>query len=244
MRLILILLPFVSLVLNCVLAVGDRQLYASRTSNSVASSKMNEPVPSGTIFGPWKVGKPLGRGEFGFVQEVEPAVPGSLSTFVPAGVHPSKAFAIKLCYAIGTGADKLAKTPASRQSVTVFREYTLYQSVFAHPGNKHILKVPMGNATGEALGPDPKKPGQKIMYRWLTMPRLGASLKDRMEGASTPLSWPTASAIAVQIVRIPLLHLFLCMLHVNSFLCMVCSWMHCNMFTVRDTCLSTSTQET
>lgn len=139
---------------------------------------MEHPVAPGTLLGGWTVGKVLGKGAFGYVQE---ATRKDL---------PGEVFAIKMCGLIGKGADKVPKTNNSKQAIMLSKEYTIYSTALRMPGNRHIVTLPSKNFGDDAVA----------KLRWLVMPLLGKSLNDYLEAAGGTLPWSAVANIGVQMV--------------------------------------------
>lgn len=75
-------------------------------------------LPVGTRLKSWVLGRPIGRGAFGFVYEAKTA-------------GDSATYALKVALRVGKGASKLKKSTQSKEAALLFKEYTLYTGALA-----------------------------------------------------------------------------------------------------------------
>lgn len=171
-----------------------------------------KPLAAGTVIGGWTVGKVLGNGEFGYVQEASRSdvpgeqqrrwashVPGALRVplmlacpLLLARLRPCAGeWVIKVCPRYGRGADKLAKSKNGKSAVMLWKEYGLYATTFTSPPCPRLMALPPRH-----------KQGDTDDVRWLVLPRLGRTLKQNLESCPGGVApWPTIARAAVQLLE-------------------------------------------
>ena len=90
---------------------------ASKAPSATAAGSL----PPGTLLKHWTLGKPLGKGAFGFVYDAH------------AAGDPAARVALKVVTLVGQGASKLKKSSQSREAALLFKEYNLYSGACIWP---------------------------------------------------------------------------------------------------------------